>query len=371
MCYCFIAYLPLSCYDLFLRSSITFMCISPLHCIYHAPSCILAFWLKLSVLCTTKNKVYPILSYMWLLHQIVTSQSFNSCGCACHWGVPDVWCAEMHTFRQSSSLCRTYWPICVSSLKSITHAKSPYRPQSDGLVERFSRMLIDTLSKFCCERFDDWHQHFTLCFKCLSSNAQWKYWLLTKPSDVGEGDTNASWSHVSSNQGYHCHVKYVDWVRRALQDDYERGCSCRMPKKHYLDVWTKSQQFKEGDLVLHFYPPNLKNKLKAPYLGPFHIMAPLREMTYQIKKSPTSRPLVVHINCLKHYRHSETPPAIQKTSHQGNEKQANSDHILYGDIDSDTHDNGEHGNSSGDHNYTQPQPRRCNRQRKRPSRFDD
>ena len=53
----------LLCYELLLRSSITFMCISPLHCIYHAPSRILAFWLMLSILCTTINKVYLILRW--------------------------------------------------------------------------------------------------------------------------------------------------------------------------------------------------------------------------------------------------------------------------------------------------------------------
>ena len=41
----------------------------------------------------------------------------------------------------------------------------PYRPQSDGLVERFNRTLINMLSKFCDERQEDWDQHlpFLLC----------------------------------------------------------------------------------------------------------------------------------------------------------------------------------------------------------------
>ena len=54
----------LSRYELFIRSSITFMYTSPLHCIYYAPSHILTFWLMFSVLCTTINKVYLIVSYL-------------------------------------------------------------------------------------------------------------------------------------------------------------------------------------------------------------------------------------------------------------------------------------------------------------------
>ena len=42
-----------------------FLYISPLHCIYHAPSRILAFWVMLSVLCTTFNKGYAI-SSLWV-----------------------------------------------------------------------------------------------------------------------------------------------------------------------------------------------------------------------------------------------------------------------------------------------------------------
>ena len=44
----------LSYFELYLKSSISFMYTSLLHCICHAPSHILAFWLMLSGLCTTK-----------------------------------------------------------------------------------------------------------------------------------------------------------------------------------------------------------------------------------------------------------------------------------------------------------------------------
>ena len=70
--YCFECVIILSHVYLFLRSSITFMCISPLHCIYHAPSRILAFWLMLSVLCTTINKAYLILSCLILPYLILS-----------------------------------------------------------------------------------------------------------------------------------------------------------------------------------------------------------------------------------------------------------------------------------------------------------
>lgn len=48
----------------------------------------------------------------------------------------------------------------------------PYRPQSDGLVERFNRTLIDMLSKFVGEHRDDWDTHlpYLLCAYRASVN---------------------------------------------------------------------------------------------------------------------------------------------------------------------------------------------------------
>ena len=42
---------------------------------------------------------------------------------------------------------------------------TPYRPQSDGMVERFNRTLLDMLSKLCAERGSDWDDHlaYALC----------------------------------------------------------------------------------------------------------------------------------------------------------------------------------------------------------------
>ena len=49
---------------------------------------------------------------------------------------------------------------------------TPYRPQSDGLVERFNRTLIAMLSKFCSEKHNDWDQHlpFLMCAYRASVN---------------------------------------------------------------------------------------------------------------------------------------------------------------------------------------------------------
>ena len=54
----------------------------------------------------------------------------------------------------------------LSRLLEIHRSQTcPYRPQTDGLVERFNHTLIDMLSKFCGDRCDDWDDHlpYLLC----------------------------------------------------------------------------------------------------------------------------------------------------------------------------------------------------------------
>ena len=88
---------------------------------------------------------------------------------------------------------------------------------------------------------------------------------------------------------YRCHVDYVSWVKSALEDNFERarqqlGVAAERQKWNY-DVRTKDRHFRVGDFVLRFYPPNLKNKLSSPYIGPYRIMAKLGAVNYSIQKT--------------------------------------------------------------------------------------
>ena len=250
----------------------------------------------------------------------------------------------------------------------------PYRPQSDGLVERFNRTLIDMLSKFCNARFDDWDQHLPYLLSAYRATVNESTGCtpnllmlgreITMPVDLMYPPTE--------HQGYRCHIEYVEWVKCALQDNYEKarqqlGVAAERQKRYY-DVRTKTQQFKEGDFALRFYPPNLKNKLKSPYLGPYRIMAKLGEVTYQIQQYPTSKPLVVHVDHLKRYHYREIPSEWQTSDGKTPATQAESSNIaadMGDDRDSDVQGDMAHG-------FTQPQfARRSNRQRRRPIHFDD
>ena len=168
----------------------------------------------------------------------------------------------------------------------------PYRPQSDDLVEWFNRTLITMLSKFCEEHHDDWDQHlpYLLCAYRATANESTK----CSPNLLMLGrETNLPVDLMfppTEYRSYRCHNEYVEWVRCALEDNYERARqqlgAAAARQKSYYNVRTKSRQYKEGDFVLRLYIPNLRNKLNPPYIGPYRVMACLGDVTYKIQKSP-------------------------------------------------------------------------------------
>ena len=117
----------------------------------------------------------------------------------------------------------------------------PYQLQSDGLVERFNRMLINMLSKFCDERQDDWDQHlpFLLCAYRATVNES----TGCSPNLLMLGRETMlpiDLMYPSPQYDiYRCHTDYVAWVKTALEDNFERarqqlGLAAERQKRYYM-----------------------------------------------------------------------------------------------------------------------------------------
>lgn len=195
----------------------------------------------------------------------------------------------------------------------------PYRPQSDGLVERFNRTLIDMLSKFCGEHREDWDDHlpYLLCaYRATvnestgcSPNLLMLGREITLPVDL--------MFQGPQEESYGCHVEYVEWVGQALLENFEMARDhlrvAAQRQKRYYDRRVKDRQYGIGDLVLRFYKPNLiRSKLNAPYIGPYLVIGRPGEVTYQLQKCPKSKSIVVHVDHLKPYRWDNPPQSWLK-----------------------------------------------------------
>lgn len=72
----------------------------------------------------------------------------------CKYGVPRV----IHTDQGREFESLLFTSLCKTLGVEKTRT-TPYRPQSDGMIERFNRTLQDMLSAFVNENRDDWDDH--------------------------------------------------------------------------------------------------------------------------------------------------------------------------------------------------------------------
>ena len=185
---------------------------------------------------------------------------------------------------------------------------TPYHPQSDGLVERFNRTLLDMLAKAVVDRPANWDRHLRrLCFAyntCTHPTTGYPPFTLMfgrvarVPVDVALG-TNLPPSASTIPQ-------YVATLRQSLDTSYsyvkqQMGHELERQKRQY-DNRTQGKSFERGDLVwLHSpaVPRGKSRKLHHPWTGPFRVVKRLADAVYRLQHTQgRSRP-VVHFNRLK------------------------------------------------------------------------
>nr|KAG5693550.1 hypothetical protein BaRGS_011675 [Batillaria attramentaria] len=204
----------------------------------------------------------------------------------------------------------------MASLLEIKQTRTcPFRPQSDGQVERMNRSLLDMLSKFCSEHPENWDDFlpYLLCaYRCTphdstgcSPNLLMFGKEITLPVDLVYGIDPEPTTPP-------CPVEYVEWIRDAALEAFQTAKdnlqkNAARQKRNY-DRGAAQRQFAVGDWVLRLYPPNMsKSKLNPKYIGPYLITAKLSEVTYRIQRTSKSAPIPVHADHLKRFFSEKLP----------------------------------------------------------------
>jgi transposase InsO family protein len=204
-------------------------------------------------------------------------------------------------------------------LQISKYRTTPYRPQSDGQVERFNRTLLNMLSAFVSERADDWDTHIPLLMMAYRSAVHASTGCTPFSMMYGREMNLPVDLQFPTNSDFEgrpdCPSEYVEWVRRSIASahDFARthlGRSRARQKKGY-DAHTKPKEpYKVGDLVRYYYPPSMNcNKFARPWLGPYKVLTKVTEVDYKISKvSHPDKTRVVHYDTLKLFEGTKDTP---------------------------------------------------------------
>ncbi|GFV18917.1 retrovirus-related Pol polyprotein from transposon 412 [Trichonephila clavipes] len=225
-----------------------------------------------------------------------------------HWisryGVP----LQLHSDQGRNFVSAVLKGAC--ELLGIDKTKTtPLHPQSDGMVERFNRTILNNLSLMVSKNQQDWDQKvplFLLAYRSAVhettgySPSQMLFWpRSSSPCDLLFGrppDTPSS------------PEEYVQNLQARFEDVHnlaQKRINLRTEKmKTRYDTKATGHQFKEGDKVWFYNPTRRKGlspKLQSHWDGPYTILKIINDVVIRIRKSTNSKPRVVHYDRLAPY----------------------------------------------------------------------
>ena len=220
-------------------------------------------------------------------------------------GAPDV----IHTDQGLNFNSELMQDICRTFMIEKTRT-TPYHPQGNGQVEKFNRVVADTLSKYCAEKPQEWGVYLpyitfvynTTVHRTIGATpysmifgreAQYPIDLFV-PKPPGDPRLKVGENAEELNErSYEIH----------REAQITTGSEQRR-QREYFNRKVHGEPFKEGDPVWLFEPQKAKSrKFYLPWHGPSEVLSRTSEVTYMIcKRRKKEKWQKVHFNRLKPYR---------------------------------------------------------------------
>ena len=224
-------------------------------------------------------------------------------GFVCRYGAP----VTLHSDQGGQFTSQLFITIC--QLLDINKTRTtPYHPQSDGLVERMNRTLIQMLSAHVNEHHNDWDIHLQQCLLAYrssvhSSTLQTPAKLMfgremRLPIDLmfntAQGSCTTPSDYLSSLRGT---------IQRAYDHARSAGANAQRRQKTEYDVRARQYKFQEGEFV-YLHNPVLKagecSKFHRPWKGPYKVVTVIDDVVVRITEADhPQKTQVVHIDRLK------------------------------------------------------------------------
>ncbi len=222
----------------------------------------------------------------------------------CRYGVP----AQLHADQGRDFESKLIQEIC--KLMEIEKTRTTaYHPQSDGLVERLNRTLVQMLRTVGAENQKDWDEKLPKILLAYRSSVHsttkfTPHFLMFGrevhlPIDIMFGGTEERFQ--SENQYA---KKTQEVLEQAFETVHTNIKQAQQSQKRYYDSKIRGVPLIVGDQVMLYLPAHkkgLSKKLHKCWDGPWTVKKKITEVLYRIHKPGTRRKPVVHFNRLRKY----------------------------------------------------------------------
>ena len=200
----------------------------------------------------------------------------------------------------------------------ITHIKTvPYRPQGNGILERFHGTLKPLLAKAASSGID-WTQFLPLALSairaipCRSTGFSPAELVFGRNNRsildvVYEGWTNSSYSLVDVSAWAQQLNDKLEILRDAATLNNHQA---REKQNSYKPNSKSIRVYKPGDLVFSRIP-GCRANLQASWEGPFKITKSIPPLNYEVQDMDNTWSKITHINNLRSYKPLPTPKPLQ------------------------------------------------------------
>ena len=219
------------------------------------------------------------------------------------YGIPRVLHSDQGQDFQSKLMTQLCRLLEIDKTKTCT-----YRPQSDAIVERANRTLLQMLSCFVNDYQDNWDDLLPYMMSAYTATAHDSTRCSPDLMFLGREKTmpiDLLMGGPPKDQVPQCPHEYVVWVKEAtlIAHEYARKYlqkAAERQKRNY-DVNTKYRKYPIGTWVWYFYPPKGHQKLGRGWTGPYLVIDEVTDVNFRIQEAPGTKSKIVHMDQLKAY----------------------------------------------------------------------
>ena len=204
----------------------------------------------------------------------------------CRYGIP----RQFHSDQGGNFKGALLTKLC-HTLNIAKTTTTPYRPQSDGLVERMNRSLIGLLRCVTNEARDDWVTQLPMVMMAYRASPHASTRVTPNRMMFGrEIETPLTLGFPPKpdkyTKGEMCAVKYVTWVQKALEWSHEKAREnlqiAAVRQKRNYDYGTRNSGLKPKQWVVLENHVATNDKLLPRFVGPFIVVRIKDDRTAQI-----------------------------------------------------------------------------------------